>query len=134
MRFIDTNVLVYAYDSRDPHKQQIAADVLLHASEPIALSAQVLSEFYVTVTRKLAQPLSPEQAAAEINLLSKLPVVPTDVALIQAAVETTTAAQISYWDALIVEAAVRAGCDRLVTEDLADGSVIRGVRIENPFR
>lgn len=131
--FVDTNVLVYAFDGRDPVKQAQAIAVL-EGREHLVISAQVLGEFYVTVTRKLAEPLSEAAAGDVIERLAQLPVVPTDARLVAAATATSRDSRISYWDALIVEAAVTADCDRLLSEDLADGAVIRGVRVENPFR
>ena len=129
--FLDTDVLVYAFDSSDDRKRRLAIEVIERA--PFVVSAQVLGEFYVTVTRKLAVPLPADDAARAVGRLSALAVVPTDAALVAAAVETVRAHQVSYWDALIIEAAAVAGCDVLLSEDLADGSVMRGVRIENPF-
>jgi predicted nucleic acid-binding protein len=129
--FLDTNVLVYAFDRSDDRKRRRAIEVIERG--PFVVSAQVLGEFFVTVTRKLATPLPADDAARAVGRLSALAVVPTDGALITAAVETVRAHQVSYWDALIIEAAAVAGCDVLLSEDLADGSVLRGVRIENPF-
>lgn len=130
--FLDTNVLVYAFDGADQRKRDIAI-AILEGDLRFVVSAQVLSEFYVTVTRKLTTPLPEQDAAATVERLSRLSVVSTDSALIQAAVDTSRTHRIPYWDALIVEAAALAGCDRLLTEDLADGAVLRGVRIANPF-
>ncbi|MFT4028942.1 MAG: PIN domain-containing protein [Protaetiibacter sp.] len=132
--FVDTNILVYAFDADERSKQQAAQSLLLDAPDRLVVSTQVLHEFYVTVTRRFRRLLEPDQAAAEVERFSRLPVVVTDVPLIRAAIVTSRAYPISYWDALIVEAAVAAGCDRILTEDLGDGDVIRGVRIENPFR
>ena len=132
--FVDTNVLVYASDYDEPEKRARARDLLSRASaDDLVISTQVLVEYYVTVTRKLARALPTDQAAARVDDLAKMPTVLTDVALVRAAVETSRSAVISLWDALIVEAARIAGCTRIFTEDLATGSTIRGVRIENPF-
>lgn len=130
--FVDTNVLVYALDGNEPDKRR-AASRLLAADEAFALSTQVLGEFYVTVTRKMRPPLSAADAQSAVSELARLPVVATDLTLVQAAMATAQNAQISYWDALIIEAAVVAGCERVLTEDLATGSVIRGVEVVNPF-
>lgn len=94
----------------------------------------MLGEFYVTVTRKLAAPLDSESARAAIGWISDCIVVSLDVSMVHKAVETSRTAQLSYWDAPIVEAAASGGCDRILTEDLTSGSVIRGVRIDDPFR
>lgn len=131
--FVDTNVLVYLYDDRDQSKQSTARSLLDDQGQHLVLSTQVLGELYVTITRKLAPPVEPEAAARIIGQFSQLPVVDVDALLVRAAIATSQQSQLSYWDALIIEAAVAGGCDRLLTDDLAAGSVIRGVRIENPF-
>lgn len=132
--FVDTNVLVYATDEDEPDKRARARALLSRApADDLVISTQVLAEYYVTVTRKLARPLPACHAAARVDDLAKMATVRTDVALVRAAVETSRSAVISLWDALIIEAAHVAGCARLLTEDLATGSTIRGVRIEDPF-
>jgi predicted nucleic acid-binding protein len=132
--FIDTNVLVYAIDDAEPAKRAIVESVL--ASDQygeLVLSAQVLSEFYVTVTRKLDGRVPEMEALRGIDRLSLHPIVSIDTPLVRNAVEISRSSQISYWDGLIVAAAARAGCGLLLTEDLNDGQVIGSVRVENPF-
>jgi predicted nucleic acid-binding protein len=131
--FVDTNVLVYAFDDATPAKRDRARALLTTPGAPLVISAQVIGEFYMVVTRKLARPLDEGHAGAAVSELLRFPVMPIDSELARAAVSTSRAAQLSYWDALIVEAAAAAGCDRLLTEDLADGATIRSVRVENPF-
>ena len=132
--FLDTNVVVYAFDDRDKRKQEISLALLDSApSSRLVLSAQVLSEFYVTVTRKLARPLPSRAAAQTVGDLANLRIVPIDSALVRTAIDTAAAHQLSYWDALIIEAAVADGCRRVLTEDMSDGAVIRGVEIVDPF-
>jgi predicted nucleic acid-binding protein len=94
----------------------------------------VLGEFYVTVTRKLAKPLTAPRAAEALEWLSLLPVVAVDAALVRRATEISRDTQISYWDGLVVAAAARSDCKRLLSEDLKGGQEISGVRVENPFR
>lgn len=132
--FVDTNVVVYAFDDDEPEKQATAR-AILDSTGPttLVLSAQVLAEFYVTVTRKLARPVPPDQARAAVEALRELPVVSTDSQLVQAAVVTAQRHQLSLWDAMIVEAAAAADCDVVLTEDLTDGAVLRDITIENPF-
>ncbi|HEY2767788.1 MAG TPA: PIN domain-containing protein [Solirubrobacteraceae bacterium] len=132
---VDTNVLVYAVDEDEPEKRDTARK-LLAASQPgaLTLSAQVLGEFYVTVTRKLARPIPAAAATALLEWLELFPMVQIDAALVKHAVEISRSAQISYWDGLVVAAAARADCDRLLSEDLGDGQKIAGVLVENPFR
>lgn len=134
--FLDTNVIVYQFDTAPASaaKRRRAREILANPDLVVCLSAQVLGEFYVTVTRKLPEPLDTETAGEAIASLSLLGVVPTDAQLVRSAVETSATAQLSYWDALIIEAARLSGCSQLLTEDLSDGALIRDVRIENPFR
>lgn len=132
--FLDTNVLVYLFDHDEPLKTQRARDLLEQAKpDELALSAQVLSEFYVVVTRKLKRPLDTDTAAEAVDWLTLLRVVPLDPELVKAAIQTSRSAQLSYWDGLIVASAAVAGCQRLLTEDLNDGQQIGSVRVENPF-
>lgn len=131
--FVDTNVLVYAFDTAEPVRRARAVDLLEQLAGSFALSTQVLGEFYVTVTRKLSNPLSPEDAAEAVAALAPRATIAIETVLVQTAIRTSVAEQISYWDSLIVEAAASAGCERVLTEDLNDGQIISGVRIENPF-
>jgi predicted nucleic acid-binding protein len=132
--FVDTNVLVYAVDMSEPDKRRRAVEVLASNPEDLVISAQVLGEFYVTVTRKLSSPLPQREAAAAVERLSGLPTVSLDAELAKTAIEISRASQISYRDGLILAAARSAGCARLLSEDLSDGQVIVDIRIENPFR
>jgi len=130
--FLDTNVLAYAYDTREPNKRSIALQLLTQSD--FSLSAQVLGELFVTLTRKLPGRLSPEIAGTVIDGLRSQTVIPLSDALVAAAIETSTRYQLAYWDALIIEAAVAGSCTTLLTEDLNDGLVVKGVTVVNPFR
>ena len=131
--FVDTNVLVYTVDEAEPAKRDRAREVLAAlAPGDFVVSTQVLAEFYVVVTRKLA--LREADAAAAVEELSRLRVVPLEARLVEAGIALCRRAGISLWDALIVGAATEAGCDRVLSEDLAGGSRLGGVAIENPFR
>jgi predicted nucleic acid-binding protein len=133
--FVDTNVLVYALDDAEPEKRDTARR-LLGSTEygQFVLSAQILSEFYVTVTRQLAEPVSEAKAEEAVRWLGLNPIVSIDQALVRSAVQTSRASQLSYWDGLVVAAAASSGCERLLSEDLNDGQQIGSVRVENPFR
>lgn len=132
--FVDTNVWVYAVDADEPARQARARVVLEpSASADIVVSTQVLGEFYVTVTRKLARPVPPDAASAMVERMRQLPVVTLDADHVASAIAGSQAWGISYWDALIVVAATSAGCGRLLSEDLADGTTYGSVRVENPF-
>jgi predicted nucleic acid-binding protein len=131
--FLDTNVLVYAVSSAEAEadKSRKALDLVQRAN--FGLSAQVLQEFYVTVTRKIRQPLSPDLAVALMEQYRVFPTVPTDYPLIVTAVELSLRYDISYWDGAIVAAAEALGAPTLYTEDLAHGQVYGTVRAVNPF-
>ncbi len=133
--FLDSNVLVYSVDESpgEKAKHDRAVEVLSVRPESLVVSSQVLQEFYVVTTRKLENPLSADRAARAVRGIAKLDVVGVDASLVLAAVDTSRTVQISLWDALIIEAASRAGCERVLSEDLNASQVISGVRIENPF-
>jgi len=134
VRFVDTNVLLYAASTaEDEREKALRARDLLEA-EDLALSVQVLQEFYVQATRPTRpQRLSHEQAAGLVEAFLRFPVQDTTVALVRAALETAARFSVSYWDAAIIEAARGLGCATLLTEDLADGTDYGGVRVVNPF-
>lgn len=132
-RFVDTNVLVYLFDSDAPEKQARARDLVREERDRLVVSVQVLGEFYVTVTRKLAAPLSVEAAARAVDALCELQVQVLHPGLVRSAVRRSQSSRLSYWDALIVETALNARADVLFTEDLQDGQAIDGLRIINPF-
>ena len=133
--FVDANVLVYAFDSSAARKQPTAQALLerLRENNTGCLSVQVLQEFFVTVTKKVAKPLSVEDATARIRELATWRVFAPTADDVLAAIGLHTQAKIGFWDAMIVLAAAESGCDVLWTEDLTDGQTLRGVRIRNPF-
>jgi predicted nucleic acid-binding protein len=133
--FVDSNVLVYLFDQDSPDKKAAAQRIIQMegAAGDLLLSTQVLQEFYVTVTRKLATPLKPETALDAVERFSAFSVVAVEVSLILAAIRRSQADALSFWDCLIIDAALAAGAQRLLSEDLQDGRVIDGMRIENPF-
>jgi predicted nucleic acid-binding protein len=132
--FVDTNVLIYAHDVDAQPKHAIARGILreLWSERTGTLSTQVLQEFYINVTRKIASPLSKPSARAVMDSYLVW-CVDTTPAEISAAFQIEDEARIGFWDALIVAAARKAGADRILSEDLNAGQIISGVRIENPF-
>lgn len=134
MDFVDTSVLLYAA-STDPgerSKARRAREVL--DREDLALSVQVLQEFYVQATRpSKVDRLTHVEAARLIEAFLRFPVQEITVPVMQAALRTRDRFQISYWDAAILEAARALGCAVVLTEDLADGQDFGGVRAKNPF-
>lgn len=134
MRFVDTNILLYAI-SREPSEREKArrANEILTAGE-ITLSTQVLQEFYVQATRvSRDDAITHEQAFDLVESLTRFPIVETTPALVLAAAATRDRFRISYWDAAIIEAARLAGCEVVLSEDLDNHTDFVGVRIENPF-
>jgi predicted nucleic acid-binding protein len=135
-RFFDTNVLVCLFDASASRKKARAQELLKEAvGEGLALlSTQVLQEFFVAVTRKLSAPLTHEQAERAVRDLAKLPTAQIDTEMILKAIETMRRYGLSFWDSLIIQAALHGGATILYTEDLQHGQVIETLAVENPFR
>lgn len=133
--FVDTNVLVYRYDSTEPRKQRIAEEWLTALWENGAgrISTQILQELYVTLTRKLSRGLTPPEARRIVRALSSWSPVPIDPPLILEAWELEDRYQISFWDSLVVAAAIRSGSTILLTEDLQAGMKLGAVSVLDPF-
>jgi len=131
--FLDTNVLIYAVSSSpaESAKKERALELISHAD--FGLSAQVLQEFYINVTAKIALPLAPDDAVALLEQFRTFPVVWTDYPLIVAGIENALRFRISYWDGAIIAAAERLGADTLYTEDLNHGQRYGSVQAVNPF-
>jgi predicted nucleic acid-binding protein len=134
--FVDTNVLVYAWDDADPAKQERASDWIDHLWDEGSgrLSFQVMQELYVTLTRKLAPGLNPEETRAYIRDLMAWRPVSIGPLVLEHAWSVEQRYGISFWDALIVAAAGSASCETLLTEDLQHDAVLEGVRVVSPFR
>lgn len=130
--FVDTNVVVYALSGQDPAKQAVAQRLLAErgAARP-RLSAQVLAETCSVLTRKLRW--APDDALAAVTLLKQLRVVAltpeTQLDALRLAVEH----RLSGWDAMVVQAALQAGCDTLFSEDLQPGRRFGSLEVVNPF-
>jgi len=133
--FVDTNVLIYAHDLDAGLKHDRAALIVadLWEKENGIISVQVLQEFYVNVTRKIARPMTPAAARGIIRNYLAWRVEPNEPLAVLLASEIGERNRISFWDALIVASAARSGADRILSEDLNHGQVIEGIRIENPF-
>ena len=133
--FLDTNILVYAYDQHDPRKQNKAQELLTDGieQENLVLSVQVLGEFFSVITCHIPQPVTPDEAREIIRTISILPVQEIDLAMVNRAIDTHKMYQIAYWDALIISAAERAGCKLILSEDFGIGSVYHEILVRNPF-
>lgn len=132
--FFDTNVLVYAFDEGEPEKREVARALIEeHLIEGDGmLSVQVLREFY-SATRKPTHPLPIEKAVEAVGYLATFSPIAEDARMVVGAVRRSRELALSFWDALIVEAALRGGANRLLTEDLQHGQQIEGLVVENPF-
>jgi predicted nucleic acid-binding protein len=134
VRFVDTNILLYAisvdHDERD--KAERANQILV--ARDLALSVQVLQEFYVQATRQGKQDrLTHDQALGLVKSFLRFPVQDINVPLALAALAARDHFGISYWDAAIIEAARNLGCDVVLSDDLSHDRDYAGVRVENPF-
>jgi predicted nucleic acid-binding protein len=135
MEFVDTNILLYAYDSTAGERHEAASALVdrLWRERRGALSVQVLQEFYVNATRKVTETLDPEVAVDRLKSLVRWRVhspLPDDVI---AAATLSVRHQLSFWDAMIIRSAAELHCDTVWTEDLSEGQVIEGVRLASPF-
>jgi predicted nucleic acid-binding protein len=135
VRFIDTNVLLYSIsrDTAEQEKAKRANDIL--ADRDLALSVQVLEEFYVQATR-VSRPdaIDHQQAVRLIESFRRFPVQDLTSGIMMAALDTRRRFQLSYWDAAIIEASRAMGCSHVLSEDLNDGQDYGGVLVVNPFR
>jgi len=133
--FFDTNVLVYAFDQSEPEKGVIARQLISEFGTDgnLVLSTQVLQEFYVVVTKVGKLILTLEQAEDIVNDFSEFPLVQVDRPIISRAMKRHQSKVFSFWDSLIVEAALKSGCSQLLSEDMQDGLLIDSMTIRNPF-
>ena len=131
--FFDTNVLVYCTDTTAPEKQASARALVSQASAAgeAVLSTQVLIELFNVLTRK--QQMPPAHAKALVAAYMRWSVIPSDTALVTAAIEKTIQYKLSIWDAMVIEAAVRSGAQTLYSEDLTHGQRFGELTVANPF-
>jgi len=131
--FVDTNVFVYADDASAKAKRTRARKLLseLIRDRRVVISTQIMQEYYAAAIRKLGLP--PHKARSRVERLNRLDTVVIRPAIILGAIDLHRLHALSFWDALVVRSASTAECPRLISEDLAHGLVIDGVKIENPF-
>lgn len=135
MRFVDTSVLIYAVSPamQDAAKRRSAQNLL--GDGDLALSVQVMQEFFHQVTRpSRANALTSEQAQGFLHSMASFPVVPMTVDLFQDAVSICERFRLSYWDSAILAAARRAGCDAVYSEGFSSEQDYDGLRVINPFQ
>jgi len=135
VRFVDTNVLLYAISGDLTERGKAARANEILAAGDIGLSVQVLQEFYVQATRaSRSDAITHDQAAGLVEAWCRFPVQVTNVEVMRAALATRARFGISYWDAAILEAGRALGCSVVLSEDLADATDYDGIRVEDPFR
>jgi predicted nucleic acid-binding protein len=136
LEFVDANVLLYAYDlsAGDRHERAARLVGALGAGRRGALSVQVLQEFYVNATRKIAAPLGPDAAMDRVRVLSRWTVHAPQAADVVGAAQLARTSQLSFWNAMIIRSAAALGCTTMWSENLNDDQEIAGVLVRNPFQ
>jgi predicted nucleic acid-binding protein len=134
LEFLDTNVLVYAYDSSDSRKQHVARGLVRRAvAGEIAASSQVLAEFAATLLHKLIPAAKPEDLMALLDTLGPIKLVPIDGDVVLRAVQARKQYGVHFYDGMIIATAERGGCQKIWSEDLNAGQDYFGGVVENPF-
>jgi predicted nucleic acid-binding protein len=133
--FVDTSILIYAEDKDAKQKHELASDLLVRLwnERDGVVSVQVLQEFYVNVTRKLKKPLSSAKALEIVEEYLTWSVVENTGRLLTSALDLQQRNRLSFWDAMVVQAALEAGCDKLYSEDMNAGQRFGSLVIVNPF-
>jgi predicted nucleic acid-binding protein len=132
--FLDTNILLYAYDGGDREKQTAAQSLLRKAlAEELLVSTQVLAEFSAALLHKISPPAPAKHLKTMLDALAPIRVIPPDRAMVRRAVEVHAEYGIHFYDGMIVAAAERGGCQRILSEDLNPGQRYFGILVENPF-
>jgi predicted nucleic acid-binding protein len=132
--FLDTNVVVYAYDDSSPQKQEVARHLLKGGiSGKIVISTQVLAEFAATMLHKVSPPATADAVIRGLDALTAIRLILPDPELVRRAVQARKAYGIHFYDGMIVAAAERAGCARILSEDFNAGQKYFGVMVTNPF-
>ena len=134
--FLDTNIIIYAYDNSAGKKHEVAREILtgLWDSGLGVISTQVLQEFFINVTKKIPKPIDIDLAKGIIEDFLRWDVVVNDGECLLDAIDILVEHNYSFWDSMIIQAAVKGGAELLLTEDLEDGKVVKGVEIRNPYK
>lgn len=135
VEFCDTNCLVYAYDLTAGAKRELAEALLsrLWETRGGAISIQILQELFVALTRKIPRPLSLPEARLIVADLASWTVVEPNAGDVLAAIDGSARWHISFWDAMVLTSAIRAGAETVWSEDLNNGQVYDGTTVRNPF-
>jgi predicted nucleic acid-binding protein len=132
--FLDTNILVYTLDTNNANKQKSAQNIFIQISknENPVISTQVLQEFYYASTTKIKT----DKILVKniLHSFTNIETVQVNMDIIEEGIDISILSQISFWDGLIIAAAEYARCSVILSEDLNDGQIIRGVKIKNPFK
>ncbi|MDH4217338.1 MAG: PIN domain-containing protein [Candidatus Aminicenantes bacterium] len=133
--FLDTNIIVYAHDRSSGEKHAAAKEIMdyLWESRKGVISVQVLQEFFVCVTKKIIKPLHIKNARMIIEYLFNWDVVVNDKYIILKAIDLKEKYRFSFWDSLVIQAAIQGQARILLSEDLPDGQVVKDLKIVNPF-
>jgi predicted nucleic acid-binding protein len=133
--FLDTNIIVYAHDWSSDEKNTTAKEIMGHLweSKKGIISVQVLQEFFVCVTQKIPNPLQIKNARMILEYLSTWEVIVNDKHITMQAIDLQEKFKFSFWDSLIIQAAIQGQAGILLSEDLPDGQVVMGIKIFNPF-
>ncbi len=134
MRFIDTNVFVYAADSKNPAKRAVARELITTAvsSGGCRINVQVLNEFASVAHRKLG--LTNDEIKAYLEMFRALPVLPVSADVTEKGLDVMERYELQFYDALLLVSASESGCDEFITEDLNDGQIYCGMKVVNPFK
>ena len=135
--FIDTNIIIYSFDDRQPAKKERSSELIQAALQNGAgiISTQVIQEFLNVATQKFTIPMKPEDSKLYFRLvLNPLCQIYPNLALYENSLDLQAETRYSFYDSLIIAAAIQGGCEILYSEDLQDGQDLRGVRIVNPYR
>ncbi len=133
--FLDTNIVVYAHDRSSGDKYAVAREIMdyLWESRRGVISVQVLQEFFVCVTQKILKPLLIKNARIILEYLSTWDVVANDKYITLKAIDIQERYRFSFWDSMIIQAAIQGQARILLSEDLPDGQVVKDLKILNPF-
>jgi predicted nucleic acid-binding protein len=132
--FLDTNVIVYAYDVKNTEKQRVARELLKSGiAGKLVISTQVLAEFAAALLHKVSPPATADAVMRGLDALASIRLITPDGDLVRRAVEAHVSYGLHFYDGMIIAAAERGGCERIWSEDLNAGQKYFGITVSNPF-